>query len=179
MSQSLPHYQIRSILSLLVFKKAVRYAPNKKVSSGAIVNLIATDAQLIVDTFLFFLQGFVAPIQLAGAFVLMWVQAGLGYFTLVVYLVMALLLPLNVVIAKRMSFYRRKQQLKSDVRMKLLRELIGAIKLVKYYAWEKPFSNRIDENRENEIKVIRTMLFVRSGLVVALTNVPVFGIGAL
>jgi len=139
--------------------------------------LIATDAQLLVDTYIFFLQGFVAPIQLVGAFVLMWVQAGLGYFTFVVYIFMILILPLNVIIAKRMSYYRRLQQRSSDGRMKLLKELIGAIKLVKFYAWERPFASRIDNYREKELDVIRRMLMMRSLLVFALTSVPIIGIG--
>ena len=48
--------------------------------------------------------------------------------------------------------YLRKEQLKHmDARVDILNELIGAMRLVKMYCWEKPFSERVNKVRDMEM----------------------------
>lgn len=59
--------------------------------------------------------------------------------------------------------------------MKLVKEFISAIRIVKYYAWEKPFTQNILNSREAELHQHRKSLAIRAEMVTILQNVPVVG----
>ena len=61
--------------------------------------------------------------------------------------------PFQTYFMKRMSVIRRKSMLWTDKRSKLLQELLGAsgMKVIKFFAWEIPFLERIFGYRRNEM----------------------------
>lgn len=50
--------------------------------------------------------------------------------------------------------YKNKSAHYTDKRVQLMSEILIAIKLVKFYAWEVPFSNRVSEARAVEVKQV-------------------------
>ena len=59
--------------------------------------------------------------------------------------------PFQTYSMKRMSMIRRKSMLWTDRRSKLLQELLGGMKVIKFFAWEIPFLERIFGYRRNEM----------------------------
>lgn len=53
---------------------------------------------------------------------------------------------------KRLFAIRKKSMTWTDKRAKLLQELLGGMKIIKFFAWETPFLERIAEYRKNEIQ---------------------------
>ena len=51
-----------------------------------------------------------------------------------------------------------KQMKERDSRMKQLTEILSGMKVLKLYAWELPFMERINKIREKEISLLRTMV---------------------
>ena len=47
---------------------------------------------------------------------------------------------------------RRKTMEWTDKRAKLLQELLGGMKLIKFFAWEVPFLKRVAEYRQHEMR---------------------------
>ena len=47
-----------------------------------------------------------------------------------------------------MSHLTLKSAYKTDERLRLVNEIINGIKVIKMYAWEKPFSYLVDKARE-------------------------------
>ena len=47
--------------------------------------------------------------------------------------------------------HRRNDNTRTDKRAKLLQELLGGMKVIKFFAWEEPFLKRIADYRKNEI----------------------------
>ena len=45
-----------------------------------------------------------------------------------------------------------------DSRMKQMTEMLSGIKVLKLYAWEFPFMERINQIRNNEINLLKTMV---------------------
>jgi len=58
--------KIRAALNLVSYRKALSLGATKTRNTGNVVNLVATDAQLISETLPFFNQGFMAPLQIVG-----------------------------------------------------------------------------------------------------------------
>ncbi len=50
--------------------------------------------------------------------------------------------------------YRRKAVQYTDQRVQLMSEILMAIKLVKFYAWELPFAKRVTESRAVEVRQV-------------------------
>jgi ABC-type multidrug transport system fused ATPase/permease subunit len=65
----------------------------------------------------------------------------------------------------------------SDTRLKYIKELLTAIKIVKFYAWEKPFLRHIHSERESQLKYTQKTQLTRAFLVTVLSNVGSIGMG--
>ena len=68
---------------------------------------------------------------------------------------------------------RIKTMLWTDKRAKLLQELLGGMKIIKFFAWEVPFLKRIGEYRRNEIHYIRNLLLIRAANNAVALSLPV------
>jgi hypothetical protein len=80
--------------------------------------------------------------------------AGFGFFVLVT--------PVQTKVMKSLFAIRKRSMVWTDKRAKLLQELLGGMKIIKFFAWEVPFLARIGEYRQNEIRFIRSLLLVRA-----------------
>lgn len=56
-------------------------------------------------------------------------------------------IPLQVWIGKRAAVYRLKTTKRTDVRVKLMNEIVQGIQVIKMYAWENSFANMIAKVR--------------------------------
>ena len=70
--------------------------------------------------------------------------AGIAFF--------ALIAPTQGRIMKAFIAMCIKTMLRTDKRAKLLQELLGGMKIIKFFAWEDPFSKRIAEYRKKEMR---------------------------
>jgi ABC-type multidrug transport system fused ATPase/permease subunit len=167
--------RLRAVLTTLVYQKALRLPPSKSRNTGQIVNLVASDTQLLSDTLVFFNQGFIAPIQIIVTTGL--IGRHLGAYCLIPLGVLIIAFPFVGFISSRIGVLRSNQQKATDDRVKLVKELISAVRIVKYYAWEKPFKKNIDKFRKTEVKWVMRGLLNRAGMIGVLVNVPAIGIG--
>ncbi|XP_049850714.1 ABC transporter C family member 8-like [Schistocerca gregaria] len=163
--------QIRSALVGTIFDKALYISPGTITSKGEIINLMSTDSQLILDTFPQFIFGAVAPIQLAITLGILYSYIGL-YSLVPLGVLISVLIPF-VCVSKFVPRARYASQKAADIRIKLVNEFIMAIRIVKYYAWEKPFLSKIDQARESEIKSLRWAAQLRAILISMLLSFPV------
>eukprot|EP01122_Echinamoeba_exundans_P001097 TRINITY_DN1103_c0_g1_i2.p1 TRINITY_DN1103_c0_g1~~TRINITY_DN1103_c0_g1_i2.p1 ORF type:complete len:1319 (+),score=357.16 TRINITY_DN1103_c0_g1_i2:146-4102(+) len=168
--------QIKSVLTLLTYRKALYVAPSKSKTGGNITNLVSGDAQLFQDTLSFFNQSFMAPVMITACTILIGTHGGLKAFSLIPLAVLALLFPINIWLGKKTGEYRARSQRAADTRIKFVRELISAIRVVKYYAWERPLNVGIAKARAAELKEVKSGLMIRSWMFFAIVNVPTLGI---
>lgn len=75
---------------------------------------------------------------------------------------------------KKLIGMRKFSMAWTDKRAKLLQELLPNMRVLKYFAWEVPFLNKIREYRTNEVKHIRNLLILRSMSNATAVSVPVF-----
>jgi ATP-binding cassette subfamily C (CFTR/MRP) protein 5 len=136
-------------LSTILYNKLLisRSPINKTV--GEMVNLFANDTTKI------FHMVYILPLTIGGPIVTIVTIAYtwwlLGLFALVGVLIFIFIFGLQFGIAKTQSYYRKKAIEMTDERISALTELLTFIKLIKLYAWERPFSENIIGNHINEI----------------------------
>ena len=167
--------RIRAALTTLIYRKSLYAVLGRSSTSGTVVNLMSTDAQLLLETLPMFLQGVLAPFQVVVTLGLL--SRYIGVYTLISLGVCVLAFPITGVFASRFTSLRAKVQSKSDVRLKFVKEFLTAIRIVKYYAWEKPFVQNIGVTRSNQLQSVYSLLMARAFLMAILSNVPTLGLG--
>ena len=93
-----------------------------------------------------------APIQLAICLALLIYNLGPSAPGRVFPVFLTFLTPVQGKIMKTLFSARRKTMVWTDKRAKLLQELLGGMKLIKFFAWENPFLDRISGYRKREMR---------------------------
>lgn len=90
-----------------------------------------------------------APIQMAICLVQLIIN--LGPSALAGFAVFVIITPLQGWIMQNLIKIRVKAMRWTDKRAKMLQELLGGMKVIKYFAWEVPMLKRIGEYRMHEM----------------------------
>ncbi|NWZ27832.1 MRP3 protein, partial [Asarcornis scutulata] len=175
--------RLRTGITGVIYRKSLVITNSAKRSStvGEIVNLMSVDAQRFMDLVTFLNMLWSAPLQIFLALYFLW-QA-LGPSVLAGVAVMVLLIPLNSAIAIKTRAFQVEQMRYKDSRIKLMNEILGGIKVLKLYAWEPSFSEKVLEIRRNELRVLKksaylnslsTFAWISAPFLVALTTFAVY-----
>nr|XP_019044875.1 ATP-binding cassette transporter YOR1 [Kwoniella bestiolae CBS 10118]OCF23805.1 ATP-binding cassette transporter YOR1 [Kwoniella bestiolae CBS 10118] len=180
-SLSIHHYFVRSmgvgVLSRAalisgIYQQALRFTQKSRgeIPNGKLVNHISTDTSRID-----FAAGFAhiiwtAPIQMIVIIIILLVQ--IGYSALPGIAFLLIMTPLQVIFMKNLFAIRKKAAQWTDKRAKLLQEILGGMRIVKYMAWEIPFLEKVHAIRGMELKYIRSLLTFRSGMMAFAMALP-------
>lgn len=87
---------------------------------------------------------------------------------------MIFLAPINVVVFSIVGKMRRKVLKYSDLRVKMMNEILSGIRIIKFYAWEKPFKKEVGMLREKELKALTNLAYVSAvGFSLILLSAPI------
>uniref|UniRef100_A0A671LLL1 Canalicular multispecific organic anion transporter 2-like n=1 Tax=Sinocyclocheilus anshuiensis TaxID=1608454 RepID=A0A671LLL1_9TELE len=175
--------RLRSGIIGAIYRKSLVITNEAKRSStvGEVVNLMSVDAQRFMDLTTFLNMLWSAPLQIVLALFFLW--QNLGPSVLAGVAVMVLLIPFNAFIAMKTRSYQVEQMKYKDERIKLMNEILNGIKVLKLYAWETSFKQKILQIRQKELNVLRktaylsalsTMAWTSAPFLVALTTFAVF-----
>ncbi|XP_038615214.1 multidrug resistance-associated protein 4 isoform X2 [Tachyglossus aculeatus] len=153
--------KLRVAMCHMIYRKALRLNNSAlgKTTTGQIVNLLSNDVNKFdqVTIFLHFLWA--GPLQAIAVTALLWME--IGSSCLAGMLVLVFLLPLQSCIGKLFSSLRSKTAAFTDVRIRTMNEVITGMRIIKMYAWEKPFADLISNLRRNEISKILKSSYLR------------------
>lgn len=129
-------------------------ATDSQVNVGTIINLMAVDSFKVseVSAYLHFLWGS-TPVQLVLVIVLLYEI--LGWSALASIVMMVLVMPLNLVIARQFTKTQKRVMAATDVRIHTTNEILANIRIIKYFAWEQRFGQTVGEKRMIELRALR------------------------
>ncbi|XP_060917590.1 multidrug resistance-associated protein 1-like isoform X1 [Labrus mixtus] len=164
--QSLLHHQymfycftvgmrLKTAIMGLVYRKClvISSAARRGCTVGEIINLVSADTQKLMDFVVYFNSIWIAPIEISLCFYFLWQLLGpsaLAGITAVV-----LIFPLNGFIAKIRSKLQEVQMTFLDGRIKLMNEILSGVKILKFYAWEEAFLQRVFTLRDGELQALK------------------------
>jgi ABC-type multidrug transport system fused ATPase/permease subunit len=145
---------LRGGLIAAIYSRTLRLTSRARstLTNGKLVNHISTDVSRIDFCCGFFHMSWTAPIQLIICLVLLCLN--LGPSALAGFAIFVLATPMQTVAMKKMFAMRRKSMQWTDKRAKLLQELLGGMKVIKFFAWEIPLLKRIFEYRQKEMAYV-------------------------
>ncbi|XP_074155461.1 LOW QUALITY PROTEIN: ATP-binding cassette sub-family C member 4 [Sminthopsis crassicaudata] len=153
--------KLRVAMCHMIYRKALRLsnAAMGKTTTGQIVNLLSNDVNKFdqVTIFLHFLWA--GPIQAIAVTALLWLEIGVSCLAGMV--VLLILLPLQSCFGRLFSSLRSQTAAFTDVRIRTMNEVIMGIRIIKMYAWEKPFAELITHLRRKEISKILKSSYLR------------------
>ncbi|KAI8430161.1 hypothetical protein MSG28_000538 [Choristoneura fumiferana] len=138
----------------LIYRKALKVSIQAMSESGAglVVNLMANDLMTI---YLYRELG-----------------AAAAYGALIIIAVV----PFQIFLGTQTAYYRKCTALKSDERVRLMKEIIVGMDVIKMYTWEEPFQKIIDTVRRQEAFYIKMTSYVRGVILSFLMFTSRFGI---
>ncbi|ORE10363.1 P-loop containing nucleoside triphosphate hydrolase protein [Rhizopus microsporus var. microsporus] len=175
--------RIQSIVIGEVFSKSLRRRDQSGSSSendkevvdkkekSNVNNLLSVDAQKVAEiaAYIFYIYSY--PIQIV---ISIWsLYKLLGVAALWGVLVMVACQPITYYISRRFEKLHEAVMSATDKRLKLVNELLSAIRIVKFFAWESEFKKRILNARENELGAIRSRLMMFMWILNAWFLIPV------
>ncbi|CAM1314611.1 ABCC2 (predicted) [Pycnogonum litorale] len=154
--------KIHAALVSTIYKKTLRLSNYERQSfkTGEIVHLMSIDAKNIL-TFLPTINWlWSAPLQTVVSLYFLWQLIGPSTISGIAYLM--LLLAINAYVGNSSNNLQVENMKTKDERTKLFNEILKGIKVLKLYAWEQPFVQKVTDIRTQEISVMRKLTFLNA-----------------
>ncbi|XP_064540708.1 probable multidrug resistance-associated protein lethal(2)03659 [Drosophila montana] len=155
--------RIRVAFAGLIYRKCLRAAINGRDGLGALaISVMSIDLPQFDLTFYFFHDLWKGPVEACIFGYIMYTQ--IGWTALIGIAFIVLLIPLQAWAAKAAARFRTRSAAQRDRRVKLMNEIIGAMQVIKMYAWEQSFAKLIATVRKLEVKEIRGSMSIYAAL---------------
>ncbi|XP_073707299.1 ATP-binding cassette sub-family C member 4 [Garra rufa] len=153
--------KIRIAMCHMIYRKALCLSASAmgQTTTGQIVNLLSNDVNKFDEVTIFLHFLWVGPLQAAAVIGLLWQE--IGPSCLAGMAVLVFLMPLQTMFGKLFSKYRSKTAAFTDSRIRTMNEVVSGIRIIKMYAWEKPFAALVNDVRRKEISKIMSSSYLR------------------
>lgn len=142
---------MRKILSLSTEARSTK-------TVGELLNHAAIDVEVIVSSIPYLQNTWSVPFQIILALIMLWII--LGPSALAGVAIMVLFIPMNFFTSRRIKMAQARQMKVKDERVKLTNELLNGIKIIKLYAWEPSFEQKVNALRREEVDLMRKVCFL-------------------
>ncbi|XP_042212324.1 ATP-binding cassette sub-family C member 4-like isoform X2 [Homarus americanus] len=154
--------QIRVASCSMIYRKALRLSKVAlgKTTIGQMINLLSNDVNRFDASFIFLHYLWIGPLQTMIVLSILWTE--LGPSCLAGLVILILFVPLQTWMGKVFSKLRLATAHRTDERVRIMNEIINAMRVIKMYTWEKPFTVLAEKARKSEIDVIMKTNYYRA-----------------
>ncbi|XP_038063723.1 multidrug resistance-associated protein 1-like [Patiria miniata] len=166
--------QLRTAIIGAVYRKSLLLSNSarRSATTGEIINLMSVDAQRCMDLCTYINTLWASPLQVVLALYLLWQV--LGPVVMAGFAVTILLIPINGVIAVKIRKFQAQQMAAKDARIKLMNEVLNGIKVLKLYAWETSFQDKVMDIRKQELRIMLKAAVLGAFMTFVWTSAPFF-----
>ncbi|KAK3841969.1 MAG: P-loop containing nucleoside triphosphate hydrolase protein [Linnemannia gamsii] len=150
--------QVRAGLMVLIYRKSLKLS-SAHGGIGNIINLLSNDCNRVAESFVNFHFLWSSALEIIVVIALAFLELDLAAVPALVILV--LLFPVQYLL----SFYTARVNAmatnSTTARIHIMSELLTAIKLIKFYAWEPYFRDRVTRVRAKEMGELRRGMYLK------------------
>ncbi|CAD6992278.1 unnamed protein product [Ceratitis capitata] len=156
--------KIRIGLSGLIYRKCLKISKNASNDGlrGRAINILSNDVGRFDVALAFLHDLWKGPTESLLIGYLMYREIGISAVIGVAF--MLSFIPLQAYVGKQAAHYRRKTAERTDLRVKLMNEIIQGIQVIKMYAWENSFAKLIADIRLKEVRAIKGTSYIHAAL---------------
>ncbi|TNN61497.1 Multidrug resistance-associated protein 4 [Liparis tanakae] len=153
--------KIRVAMCHVIYRKALGLSSESMVhtTTGQIVNLLSNDVNRFDEITLNLHYLWVGPLQATVIILFLWYEIGPSCLAGVAIIV--LMMPVQTWFGKLFGVFRSKTSVLTDSRIRIMSEVVSGIRVIKMYAWEKPFSSLVTDVRREEIGQVLKSSYLR------------------
>ncbi|MDP2439862.1 MAG: ABC transporter transmembrane domain-containing protein, partial [archaeon] len=146
---------LKAAVTTMVYRKALSLsnAARQETNTGAITNLMSADARRMADTIPYLQTIWSAPLQIGVSLGLLYDL--LGPASLAGFAVMVLMIPVNLTVAHFQSKAKAALMAAKDQRVRMINEYLNGMRVIKLFAWETSFRERVEQARAEELRILR------------------------
>ncbi|OWZ22784.1 ABC transporter [Phytophthora megakarya] len=161
-------------LRALLFEKTMRRSIQSRNDDKAvdIANIYTSDIQRVLQCANEINSLWILPIQIGVVVYMLYVVLGVSVFAGLVVIALSMLIS-YLFTRQTSSSYKELMQRKDD-RMKLVKEVFGAIQIVKFNAWEEKFEKKLNGLRELELSALSRFMYAMCGTIFVMWSSPLF-----
>uniref|UniRef100_A0ABM5ETW9 ATP-binding cassette sub-family C member 12-like isoform X1 n=1 Tax=Pogona vitticeps TaxID=103695 RepID=A0ABM5ETW9_9SAUR len=152
--------RLKVAFSMMAFERLLAFKTLMHTSMGEVINLLANDGYRMFEAALFCPLPVAAPLLMVVCSVysctILGPTALIGTFVYIVFI------PIQMLMARLTSAFRRAAIVVTDKRVRIMNEILTCIKLIKMYSWEKSFANTVRGIRKGERKILEKAGYVQS-----------------
>ncbi|KAF9435675.1 hypothetical protein BGZ76_005767, partial [Entomortierella beljakovae] len=155
---------VRAGLVTAIYQKSLRLSNSarQEFTVGEIVNHMSIDAQRLQDLVSYLHIAWSGLFQITIALYLLYDTMSWAIFAGVA--IMILTIPLNGKLSVFMKNFQQKQMKNKDTRIKLMNELLNGIRVIKLYAWEGTFLQKVLTIRNDKELVMMKKIGILSAI---------------
>ncbi|KAJ6518372.1 ABC protein [Mycena vulgaris] len=163
----------RTALTGALYRRAVQLTPKARtrLSNSAVLNHVSTDVSRVDACAQWFHAAWTAPIQVTVCLIILLVE--LGPSALAGFALFLLIIPIQERIMANQFALRRGSMLWTDARAQAVGEVLGAMRVVKWFCYEGSFLARIFDIRKKELGGIRWIQHSQSANIAMAFSLPV------
>ncbi|KAI6025624.1 P-loop containing nucleoside triphosphate hydrolase protein [Pisolithus orientalis] len=152
----------RAALIASIYERGINLTGKERVklTNAALVNYISTDVSRIDACAQWFHAAWTAPIQVAVCLIILLIE--LGPSALAGFSLFVLIIPLQQWMMALQHRTRLRSMIGTEQRTKVLLEVLGAMRVIKYFSYEVPYLRKLFELRKKELRGIRRIQFSTS-----------------
>ena len=146
-------FKSSSEFQCLLFEKLLKVSPSsmkERAETGEVTNFMQIDAHRLTFLMMSSPDLLTIPTNLIGYTYMLFKFFGFSFIFGILTLIFFMFV--NFLFSKKFKKLQKKQMALKDKRMKKITETFNNIKILKLYAWEDEFKNKIDLAREDELQ---------------------------
>ncbi|KAF9933078.1 Multidrug resistance-associated protein 1 [Linnemannia zychae] len=175
--------EVRTALMSMIYRKALRLSNSarQKSTAGEITNHMSVDAERWPICLPTVITSISVPLEIAIATWMLYELIGWSIFIGIIAVI--LMLPIHGKLAGYFQSFRAGKMKAMDVRLRLVNEVLGGMKIVKLYNWEESFKERIAVIRRSEVDLLKRfgimfsfvgLVFTSTPLIITLVSLAVY-----
>ncbi|XP_017866361.1 PREDICTED: probable multidrug resistance-associated protein lethal(2)03659 [Drosophila arizonae] len=156
--------KLRLALSGLIYRKCLEVSKSNRNDGlrARAINILSNDLGRFDVALCFLHDTWKGPMESLLIGYLMYREIGISAVIGVSF--MLSFIPLQAWAAKKAASFRQMTAERTDLRVRLMNEIIQGIQVIKMYAWEKSFARVIAEVRLKEVNAIRGTAYIHAAL---------------
>ncbi|XP_059049388.1 probable multidrug resistance-associated protein lethal(2)03659 isoform X2 [Achroia grisella] len=168
--------KMRVAVCSLIYRKALKVSLQaiSENNAGLVVNIMANDVNRFDTGPLFVHYLWIGPCE--TLLMTLYLYREMGMAAVYGALVIMAVVPFQIFLGTRTARYRKGTALKSDERVRLMKEILMGMEVIKMYTWEQPFRKILDDIRRGEIYYIKMTSYIRGMIMSFIMFTSRFGI---
>jgi ABC-type multidrug transport system fused ATPase/permease subunit len=164
--------RVKAIIIAATFNKSLNIDLNlSNEGIGSINNFISSDTSDIQEFMAYSHQLWSTPIEMLICIIILFFVLGIAALGGVIIMIVAILFGLYL--GKQLQLNQVLKLKHSDNRMRIVNELLNSIRIIKLFAWESAYQDKVGQIRADELKNLRNMSIINALMLAIWEIVPV------